>query len=434
MSVDQPTLVDLPLRPPGTCEACGRSLQPAATGRPGRFCNSTCRSAAHRRRAKTAPQTPQADAPAAPAEVRPGHRAELLEGAEAVTAATLALADVLDQGEDPDRTAAALKLLLTAAAELNHRATRAAGAAAGATKPGPADGGQPALPEPRGDTFRGGNETPPAADPVTAPARPARAAAVPHPDDTGLQPDPVLRAASDPVRRFGPPDRTDDLSLTFGPGWTTTAWSTPEATAVHQLHHHGVRVGWAALLGDGPWGPGGWIAVLHLADGRTEPLLDDLGRPRIHHDRSETLDALRSARQVPPATAARTPDADRPAPRTDGWIGPRVAEPAVGTVRVPRDPLQRGLPRSMDAHIPLDPAVFGYAWVLSGWTVQPNVMVVLGEGYPVGWVERGLDGGDGWVAVYEECFLGDPKTQQAALHDTPELAARSILQAHVHDL
>ncbi|MEU1425335.1 hypothetical protein [Kitasatospora sp. NPDC005751] len=77
----------------------------------------------------------------------------------------------------------------------------------------------------------------------------------------------------------------------------------------------------------------------------------------------------------------------------------------------------------MDVHIPLDPAVFGYAWVLSGWTVQPDVLVVLGEGYPVGWVERGLDGGDGWVAVYEDHFLGDPETQRAALHDTPALAA-----------
>ncbi|MGW2542541.1 hypothetical protein ACWC5I_17110, partial [Kitasatospora sp. NPDC001574] len=123
-----------------------------------------------------------------------------------------------------------------------------------------------------------------------------------------------------------------------------------------------------------------------------------------------------------------------PASRTDGWIGPRAAEPAAGTVRVPRDPLQRGLPRSMDVRIPLDPSVFGYAWMLSGWTVQPDVMVVLGEGYPVGWVERGLDGGDGWVAVYDGYFLGDPKTEQAVLHDTPELAARSILQAHGHDL
>ncbi|MFF1908287.1 hypothetical protein [Kitasatospora sp. NPDC058218] len=299
---------------------------------------------------------------------------------------------------------------------------------------------------PRGETTaspgRGENapaaprgETPATASrPAPAPARTAPGATVAHPDDSDLQPDAVLRATSDPVRRFGPPTRTDDLHLTFGPGWTTTSWSAPEAADVHQLHHRGVRVGWTALLGDGPWGLGGWIAVLLLADGRAEPLLGNIGRPRIHRDWSEALDALRKARLTPPATAARTPDTARPAPKTSGWIGPRAAEPAAGTVTVPRDPLHRGLPRSMDVHIPLDPATFGYAWVLSGWTVQPDVMVVLGEGYPVGWVERGLDGGDGWVAVYEGYFLGDPATQQAALHDTPELAARIIHQAHVHDL
>ncbi|MGW2545408.1 hypothetical protein ACWC5I_32175, partial [Kitasatospora sp. NPDC001574] len=140
-------------------------------------------------------------------------------------------------------------------------------------------------------------------------ARPVPAATVAHPDDTGLQPDAVLRATADPARRFGLPNRTDDLALTFGPGWTTTSWSAPEAAGVHQLHHRGVRVGWAALLGDGPWGLGGWIAVLHLADGRTEPLLAGLGRPRIHQNWSEALDALRTARLAPPATAARTPDA-----------------------------------------------------------------------------------------------------------------------------
>ncbi|MFJ9953398.1 hypothetical protein [Kitasatospora sp. NPDC091207] len=101
---------------------------------------------------------------------------------------------------------------------------------------------------------------------------------------------------------------------------------------------------------------------------------------------------------------------------------------------MPRDPLHRGLPRGMDVHIPLDPQLFGYAWVLSGWTVQPDLMVVIGEGYPVGWVERGLDGGDGWAAVYEGYFLGDPATRQAALHDTPEPAARIIHQAHIQNL
>ncbi|GAA2800775.1 hypothetical protein ACFQ0M_00690 [Kitasatospora aburaviensis] len=69
----------------------------------------------------------------------------------------------------------------------------------------------------------------------------------------------------------------------------------------------------------------------------------------------------------------------------------------------------------MDVHIPLNPQVFGYDWAPAGWTVQPDVPVVLGEGHQVGWVERGLDGGDGWVAVRVGYFLGDAATQQAAL-------------------
>ncbi|MER6401849.1 hypothetical protein ABT263_38325, partial [Kitasatospora sp. NPDC001603] len=71
--------------------------------------------------------------------------------------------------------------------------------------------------------------------------------------------------------------------------------------------------------------------MLHLADGRAELLLGNLGRPRTHRDHDEALDALRSAPLVPPATAARAPDAARPVPRTSGWIGPRPAEPAAGT-------------------------------------------------------------------------------------------------------
>ena len=237
-------------------------------------------------------------------DVRAGRRARLLGTADVVTAATVAPADALDQDDDPDQTAGALRLLLAAATQLTDRATVEAGHAADATKPRPADEGQPALLEPRGDAFRGGNETPPAppgpaapafrgshetpptaARPMPAPARPAPAITVAHPDDSDLQPDAVLRATSDPIRRFGPPDRT----VTFGPGWTLSSWSTPQAADIHQFHHHGARVGWATVLSDGPWGLGGWIAVLHLADGRAEPLLGTFGRPRTHRDRGEAL-------------------------------------------------------------------------------------------------------------------------------------------------
>ncbi|MFF3597979.1 hypothetical protein [Kitasatospora indigofera] len=162
--------------------------------------------------------------------------------------------------------------------------------------------------------------------------------------------------------------------------------------------------------------------------------------------RGETLPAADPAESAPVAPRGETP---APGMAPGGGAGLRdlvdrhlaqrsasASEPAAEdrTVTVPRDPLLRGLPRSMDVHTALDPVVFGYNWALAGWTVKPDVLVVLGEGYPVGWVERGLDGGDGWVAVYEGYFLGDPATQQAALHTTPELAARIIHQAHIQNL
>ena len=119
------------------------------------------------------------------------------------------------------------------------------------------------------------------------------------------------------------------------------------------------------------------------------------------------------------------------AEQDDGAFG--LAAPG-RTVTVPREPLLRGLPRSTDVHTPLDPGMFGYTWKLAGWTVKPDVLLVLGEGHPVGWVERGLDEGDGWVAVYEGYFLGDPATQEAAQHATPVQAAHGVHRAHIEDL
>ncbi|WP_405021717.1 hypothetical protein OHV05_37735 (plasmid) [Kitasatospora sp. NBC_00070] len=98
---------------------------------------------------------------------------------------------------------------------------------------------------------------------------------------------------------------------------------------------------------------------------------------------------------------------------------------------MPREPRRRGLPESMDIHIPLAQTVFGDRWALAGWTVQPNVLLVLGAGQQVGWVERGLGGLQDWVAVYEGYFLGDAATQEAALHATPQEAARTVHQAHL---
>ncbi|OKI95116.1 hypothetical protein AMK19_33165 [Kitasatospora sp. CB01950] len=192
---------------------------------------------------------------------------------------------------------------------------------------------------------------------------------------------------------------------------------------------------------------------------RPESGAEGLGAHRAPADTPRGETAARSAGlAVPPSTprgetlamsdapSSSAPGAER---RLRGLVDRRLAQqgaaiPApgaptesaggAGTVTVPRDPMLRGLPQGMDIHLPLDERVFGYNWALAGWTVQPDVLVVLGEGHQVGWVERGLDGGDGWVAVHDGYFLGDPVTEQAVLHATPELAARSIHHAHVHDL
>ncbi|MET8629520.1 hypothetical protein ABZW30_38285 [Kitasatospora sp. NPDC004669] len=58
------------------------------------------------------------------------------------------------------------------------------------------------------------------------------------------------------------------------------------------------------------------------------------------------------------------------------------------------------------------------------------------EGHQVGRVEHGLPGlGDGkWVPVYEGYFIGDPTTREAALHDIPEQAARTVQLACLQNL
>lgn len=72
-----------------------------------------------------------------------------------------------------------------------------------------------------------------------------------------------------------------------------------------------------------------------------------------------------------------------------------------------------------------------------GVRLQPGVLRTDGEarrpfgvrrGDRVGWVERGQDGG-GRGAAYGGYLLGDPATQWAVLHATPELAAHSVHRA-----
>ncbi len=68
---------------------------------------------------------------------------------------------------------------------------------------------------------------------------------------------------------------------------------------------------------------------------------------------------------------------------------------------------------------------------LLGWTVQPDVWLVTGEGHTVGWAERGVADPKQWVAVYERCFLVAGGTDYPILHDTPEEAALTVMKAYL---
>ncbi|MBP0453924.1 hypothetical protein J5Y04_30935 [Kitasatospora sp. RG8] len=404
-AVSEPMLFGAP-----ACAVCGKEMEPSGTGRPRKYCSKKCSSKADRVREKEK----QTRALAAAAETPRGETG-LPDG----LADDPAAAELLTLGEELLRHDRLLLLQLERAARDNDPALARQGVsdvlhaadvvmqrhrelverllaehptqapAAGQPAPEPAE-------TPRGETRPGFGSTPGAA--VAVPA----AAPVPRP--SAVTPGPASR----PADQFPRGETTTGQGAAYAAEQAPPAAVAPrgETTPAADIPEFAP----AAPRGETPAPPGG-------AGPRDQagPAAEG-GRLRDLVDRSlaqQTTPAPEPAEQKPPAG---------PADREDR------------TVSVPRDPLLRGLPSSMDVHIPLDPQVFGYDWALAGWTVQPDVMLVLGEGHQVGWVERGLDGGAGWVAVYEGYFLGDPVTQRAALHDTPEMATRIIHQAHVHGL
>jgi hypothetical protein len=96
---------------PGTCQACGRDLPEAkSNGRPRRYCNATCRSAARRDRARVAPPASRAVKGVLTADVRQAY-----------------LNEVGGSGSSAEPAAAAL---LSAAAQLAEQLARPGGALA----------------------------------------------------------------------------------------------------------------------------------------------------------------------------------------------------------------------------------------------------------------------------------------------------------------
>ncbi|GAA2274452.1 MULTISPECIES: hypothetical protein [Kitasatospora] len=113
----------------------------------------------------------------------------------------------------------------------------------------------------------------------------------------------------------------------------------------------------------------------------TPPILLPLGG----HPPTPTGDGARLRELVDLHLAQQT------APGPDPTAAPKTPKPSVTEDTAPADPRLRGLPDT-DVCIGLDYRVFGDYWSLAGWTVNPDVYLVLGEGHQVGWAERGLPG------------------------------------------
>ncbi|MDH6107853.1 hypothetical protein P3T36_006312 [Kitasatospora sp. MAP12-15] len=261
---------------------------------------------------------------------------------------------------------------------------------------------------------------------VTGAPVPMPAAALPasggwHPDGTGssgereeLEEAARRRAFTDPTLRFGVGDRVEDLSITFGAGWTLESWTRPDADGVFQLvHPDGLPVGWTAPLPDGPWGLGGWVALRHRADGRTaEVLTGDLGRPRTHLDYSEALEALMlaDAAHRPPTV----PTGPRPAlklKRPTGWTVP--TERGLGT------PSRSAL---------------GGALVHLIWPRHHGVQALERSGRVLGWieeydVERGI-----WAALIDSSIVADDASGEPLLCATSTDALTLLRRALVQEL
>ncbi|MFF0416287.1 hypothetical protein ACFYUY_38395 [Kitasatospora sp. NPDC004745] len=136
-------------------------------------------------------------------------------------------------------------------------------------------------------------------------------------------------ACTDPVVRFGEPERLDDLDLTFGEGWSRTSWDDPRAEDVHQLLHRGRPVGWTAPLPDGPWGRAGHIAAGYQGGRAAEILTDRTSGARTHRTVGDALDLLQRAHAEQRARAKGT-TATPPQlalKRPTGWSTPSARAP-----------------------------------------------------------------------------------------------------------
>ncbi|MFJ8444392.1 hypothetical protein [Kitasatospora griseola] len=436
--VDQPTLLDVDVSAT-TCRECGTELQRKSTGRPGEFCGPTCRSRAHRRRGRTGPEK-TGESP---------RRAAYESLATGVVTDAVNLADVLDGGTaDPRAALHELRASVAALLSLVEREVAAVrnetpgGTASGPgadrdaepTAPGGGspefrDGNETAPVEVASgpDAFRGGNETSGAPAPAPAPASTRASRSNAHLVTGGD--DPLVRAAvTDPVTRYGAPDRIGSLGVAFGPGWELATWTSPVAAGIQLVLHDGTVVGWTERLPDGPWGLGGHATVLNRPGG-AHIVTGDLARPRLHRDAGDALDAIYRDALDPTGNAAAS--AAQPA-------GSRPQTPARAQTRRPNGPAS-GVPTASGAasRLPYDLALgrptgwtppterglgtpdrsyaLGSGLVRLTWPDFPGVQSLEQHGRDVGWAEEWDVAAGTWSSLVDGCHVVDAADHQALL-------------------
>ncbi|WBP91945.1 hypothetical protein [Kitasatospora cathayae] len=373
-----------------TCTVCGKEMEPSGTGRPRKYCSKACSSKADRAREKekqelartAAAENPRGETPS-PADLpADGEGAELLELGEALRRHDERFLLQLERAERDGDGALACQALADLLRAVDGLAVRHRELAERMLDAHPTQAASPdqAAPEPlvspRGETAALFGGSPVTAGPVSV-AAPVTAPATGGPalED---RPAPVAPRGETPPPTDPALDRPQAVPVPVPPRGETAPSARPAVTAP------------VAPRGETPSGG---------------ERLRDLVDQRLAQQQTAPRPAAASAPQQPPVE-----------------------------VPVPADPMHRRLPPS-DVRIALDAGRFGDWWALAGWTVNPDVYLVTGEGHQVGWVERGLAGiGDRWVAVYEGYFIGDINTQEAMLHDTPEQAAFTVHTAYLQNL
>ena len=194
---------------------------------------------------------------------------------------------------------------------------------------------------------------------------------------------PLRAALANPYVRFSRPGRVDDLAFTFGEGWELVTWTLLDGEGVRLLRHHGAPVGWTALLPDGRWGLGGWIAVQYQGEGRPGRFVTDrFSRPQTYSSADLALDVFHR-------TTAPAVPAPGPAELADGVPVPDLA---LGEPTGWSPPTLRGLGS------PRRDYGLGEGLVHLTWRGKSGVQALEQRGQLAGWVEAYDEDGN-WIAV-----------------------------------